>query len=236
MDGILSPVVNLEELQQKANEAAQKAALKEIDDFYNGYDSPYRKTIKEHLKNKAVDHAFDLPDIVSVVNEKISAEVDRIANTAISKTFLPMVTEMLTRAEPEIKFSDILRKFIEKFYDKDDHDTYDFSVDKKRDDGSFSTYEITGAGKTYDINIYNNREGRHEIYTLPFRHSIDRHSQQVMKLSLDGATLEMPFVKGVLDDPFLSYIATIVMANSNIIMDTTEFDDDMFPHDECYCH
>jgi hypothetical protein len=61
-------------------------------------------------------------------------------------------------------------------------------------------------------------------------------SKQTMKISLDGgATLELPFTKGVLEDPFVSFIARLVIGNNNIIFDVNEFDEDMFPRHECHC-
>lgn len=236
MEGITSPIVDIKTLQEKANEAATKAALKEIDDFYNGYNSPYKESIREFLKNKTIDHAFSVPDIVVAINETLTQEVDRIANTAVAKTFLPMVKELLTRAEPEIKFSEILKKYIDEFYDKEDHYPDDFSVEKERDERSFVTHTISSPGKKYDINIYRKLDDTLEIYTLPLKHSNSHISQPTMKLTIDGsAVLEMPFVKGLLEDRFLSYIATIIMANSNIIMDVDDFYEDMFPTNHCHC-
>jgi hypothetical protein len=237
MEGITTPIVDLKELQQKANEAATKAALKEIDDFYNGYDSPYKKAIREYLNNKSVDMSFSVPDIIVAINEELTIEVDRIANTAIANTFLPLIKNILTRADAEVKFSKILEKYIEEFYDSDDHDPDDFSVEKTREERSFSTYTISSPGKQYDINIYNKAEGVNEIYTLPWKTGREGYNDKhTMKLSIDGcATLEMPFTKNILHDPSLCYIATMVMANSNIVFDVKDFDYDMFPNNHCHC-
>jgi hypothetical protein len=58
-----------------------------------------------------------------------------------------------------------------------------------------------------------------------------------MKISLDGgATLELPFTPGILEDNFLSYIAKLIIANSRITFDVKDFNEDMFPeNEECHC-
>ncbi|MFK5281440.1 hypothetical protein ACI3PL_17950, partial [Lacticaseibacillus paracasei] len=63
----IKPVLNLEYLQQKANEYATKGVEDAIENFYNGYNSPYKKAIEENLKNKGVDNNFDIPDIIAVL-------------------------------------------------------------------------------------------------------------------------------------------------------------------------
>lgn len=244
----ITPVLDLNYLQQKANEYAQKGAEEAIKDFYNSYNSPYKKAIEENLKNKGLDNNFDIPDIIAVLNDKLSQQVDEIANTAISKTFVPLVKEFLTREESEINFSDILRKFIEstEFKYDDDLDSDDYEVQKiddqdKRFGTTFFEYQITNGKVGYELRFYKNNE-KTTIMTLPYkldesgRYSRGYESKHTMKISLDGgATLELPFTKGILEDSFISYIARLVIGNNNIIFDVDSFDDDMFPTDECHC-
>jgi hypothetical protein len=243
--------VDMNLLQQKANEFAQKGAEKEVEDFYSGYDSPYRKAIKENLKNKGVDSNFDIPDIIAVLNEKFKEEVDQIANTAVAKSFLPIIKSFLSREDAEIKFSDILRKFIEttEFKNSDDLDSNDYVVEKL--DGrhsssslndTFFDYTISNGKVKYEIHFFKKDTGLITIMSLPYmvnelgRRTMSYESKQTMKISIDGgATLELPFTKGILEDPFMSYIARLVIGNNNIIFDTTDFDEDMFPNDHCHC-
>src|SRR5690606_11147379 len=93
----ITPVLDLDFLQKKANEHAMKGAEEAIKEFYSSWNSPYRKAIEQNLINKGVDNNFDIPDIIAVLNQKISNEIDLIANTAISKTFIPFVKEFLIR-------------------------------------------------------------------------------------------------------------------------------------------
>lgn len=245
---IITPVLNLEHLQQKANEHAQKGAEEAIKEFYNSYNSPYKKAIEENLKNKGIDNNFDIPDIIAVLNDKLSEQVDQIANSAIAKTFVPLVKEFLTREDSEIKFSYILQKFIEStdFKYDDDLDSYDYHVEKVEDEDrrfgiSFFEYKITNGKIGYELRFYKNSE-KTTIMSLPYkiddngRFSVRFESKEKMKISLDGgASLELPFVKGILEDRFISFIARLVIGNNNIIFDVESFDEDMFPQNECHC-
>lgn len=242
------PVIDTNLLQQKANEYAMKGAEEALKEFYTSYNSPYKKAIEENLKNKALDHSFNIPDIVGVLNEKFSQEIDLIANAAIAKSFVPMIKEFLIRENAEIKFSAILKKFIEVTdFDRDEIDIDDYTVEKIEDNSksyssSFFQYQISNRKTGYELRFYKNSEGI-TITTLPYRQEENgRYNRgyeikQVMKVSLDGgATLELPFTKGVLEDRFISFIARLVIGNNKIVFDVQDFDEDMFPQDECHCH
>ncbi|MBB1194834.1 hypothetical protein DNC80_14280 [Flavobacterium sp. SOK18b] len=234
------PSINTEELQIAANKYAQEGAVKTIKDFYTGYNSPYIKALEENLLNRGFDHAFTLPDVVANINEALSAEIDKIANTAVAKTFIPLVTKILTRADAEIKFSKILEEFIRcvRFEHDTDQDSDDFNVEAEKGDDSFLTLIISNIDKSYEIGLYH--EGRHNkeledvytIFSLPRNHG---KSNQTMKIALENATLELPFTPSILHDDFIAFIAGLVMANTKITFDVMEFNDEMFPS-RGYCH
>ena len=253
MNNPIIPVIDLEVLQQKANEYAMKGAEDALKEFYSSYNSPYKKAIEENLKNKGVDNNFDIPDIIAVLNEKFSQQVDEIANTAVAKTFIPMVKEFLTREDSEIKFSTILEKFIERTEFKyNDVDASDYTVERiDRYDSrsvlqnSFFEYQISNGKIGYELKFYKNtnKDNTHTtVMTIPYlldeRGTYNRgyEAKEKMKISLDGgATLELPFVKGVLDDDFVSFVARLVIGENHIIFDVEDFDEDMFPNDHCNC-
>ncbi|MCT3693467.1 hypothetical protein HZQ92_18015 [Elizabethkingia anophelis] len=247
MENII-PVINTELLQQKANEYAMKGAEDALKEFYTSYNSPYKKAIEENLNNKGLDHSFDIPDIIGVLNDRLSHEVDQIANAAIAKSFVPLVKKFLTREEPEIKFSYILEKFIERtdyeYKSKNgDIDRYDYSAERINEKyDSFFDYKISNGKIGYELRFYQREQDKIEIMSLPYLIDEDgksryRHEvQEKMKVSLDdGASLELPFVKGILEDDFVSFIARLVIGNNNIIFDVEDFEDDMFPNNHCYC-
>lgn len=246
----LKPVLDLEYLQKKANEYAQKGAEDSIKEFYNGYNSPYKKAIEESLKNKGVDTNFDIPDIVAVLNQKLSTEIDAIANTAIAKTFIPLVKDFLIREDSEVKFSDILKKFIEvtdyKYGNLGIHRYQVNKIEKEERsqslNDSFPVYQITNGEDGFELRFYADKKVT-SLMSLPSQLKGNKkympHYEQrdTMKLSLDGgATLEMPFVRGVLENDFVRYCARLVIGNCNIIFDVQEFEEDMFPEDECHCN
>jgi hypothetical protein len=232
------PVIDTEVLRKKTNEFAMKGALKEIEEFYTGYGSPYRKALQEQLKQQEIGHGLELPDIIVLINEKISKEIDVIANTAVAKTFVPMVSKLLTRVDKEVAFSDILRQFIKATDEKDPEDYY-VSVDKDHQYGWLNV-KITCGSKEYELTFHECHETRNEpikkywISRLPWKWGDTK--QPKMKLTIDNAELELPFVKDVLSDDFTAYIARLIFCDSHITMDTTYFTDDMFPQDECHCH
>lgn len=245
----LNPVLSLDVLKQKANEYAQKGAEEVIKEFYTGYNSPYKKAIQKDLETKGVDSNFDIPDIVAVLNEKFSAEVDAIANTAISKTFIPLVKDFLIRESSDVKFSDILNKFIEYADPSSDCDISDFEVNKVEDDNrseslrdTFPTYQITNGKDGFELHFYRSSDKTVTLMLLPYRlsdssrnrySSLNYSTKETMKLSLDGgATLELPFTRGILENDFVRYCARLIMGNCNIALDVTEFSDDMFPERE----
>lgn len=235
------PSINTEELQIAANKYAQEGAVKTIKDFYTGYNSPYIKALEENLLNRGFDHAFTLPDVVANINEALSAEIDKIANAAVAKTFIPLITKILTRADAEMKFSEILEKFIDcvRFEYDTDQDTDDFDVEVEKDDKSFIRLVISNGDKRYELGFYHEgtyNEEQKDVYTifsLPKNHG---KSNQTMKIAIENATLELPFTPGILHDDFIAFIAGLVMANTKITFDVMEFNDDMFPsRGHCHC-
>jgi hypothetical protein len=233
----LVPVIDPEVLQEKVNQAAMKGALSTIEDFYNGYNSPFKKAIKEDLESKEIRHSFELPDIIATLNDSLTDEIDRIANTAISKSFVPLVQRFLTRTDDEIKFSDILKEFVESNRSSD-RDYFDVSI-KRREEYSWLDVNLSSENKTYRLTLHTDykseKEGNVKYIFLGLPYT-DNSRIQTMKLSVEnGVTLELPFTRDIIKDEFMSYIARLVMSGSLITMDVEDFEDWMFPEDGCRC-
>lgn len=237
MEKIL-PVLDTEALQKAANEYAMKGATESLKEFYSGYNSPYRKAIEEDLKNKGVSFNAQLPDIIAVINDSLSAQIDAIANEAIAKTYVPLVRKFLTRAEPELKLSDILKEFIEA-NDLKSPDECELELDKSSQYGWIDV-NISFEKKTYSICLHTCHETeklptkKYQILSLPGSSSYNKYPSQNMVLSIDGGKLEMPFTRDILADNFISFIARLVIANTKITIDCDEFEYDMFP-ERCHC-
>ena len=233
----LVPVINPEVLQEKVNQAAMKGALSTIEEFYTGYNSPFKKAIKEDLENKEIKHSFELPDIIATINDSLTSEIDRIANTAISKSFVPLVQRFLTRTDDDVKFSDILREFIE-CSPESERDYFEVNV-KKHEKYSWLDINLSSEDKTYRLTLHSDYKSEKEgivkyiLLSLPYT---DNSRNQTMKLSVEnGVTLELPFTRDILKDNFTSYLARLVMSGSLITMDVTDFEDWMFPETGCRC-
>jgi hypothetical protein len=114
-----------------------------------------------------------------------------------------------------------------------------------KDDGSFVYLSISNRKISYELHFFRKDKKSPkvaEIYALPYKKKegdsyLSRYNcaSEKMKISIDGASVEIPFTKGVIEDEFTSYIATLVIANSKITFDVDEFSEDMFPEDECHC-
>jgi len=232
------PVLNLELLQQKANESAMKGALATIHDFYNSYNSPYKKAIEENLNGKSLsDFPMGLPDIIGVLNDKIIAEFDDIANTAIAQTLIPYAKELLTRTESVIKFSDILRKFIECNYDAEDNDTDDFICEVSKSNHDWLNVELTDSENTFHLTLHTKNTSienpSFQVLSLPRDES--KNYNRNMKIKVGDVSIEVPITTGLLKDKFTAFVASMLISRTEIIMDTRDFDEDMFPRDHCHC-
>jgi hypothetical protein len=225
-------------LQEKVNEFAMKGAIESIKEYYTGYNSPFRTAITEHLQSQSIGGIVELPDIIAALNESLSKEIDEITNTAVAKSFVPLVSKFLCREEKEIDFSDILKEFIK---ETDQKDPYECECNvETHEKYEWLSVTISGNEADYELTLHmdyiSNKEGKkkYKILTLPCSGRNSNKYSPTMKISLDGATLEMPFTSGVLGDPFTSFIARLVLSGSLITMDTKEFDEDMFDK-ECHC-
>lgn len=230
----LLPKLDTEILKTKAQEAAMKGAIASIEEYYSSYSSPYRKSISEQLEKQKFGNFIQLPDIIALINESLTKEIDAIANLAVAKTFVPMVSKFLTREEKELNFSDILKEFIE-IIESTDQDDYSVSVKENKHHG-WITVDLTGKDKSYNFTMHmvdshkkDIEKRKYQILSLPTTDSDYRQGHiKTMKLSIDGATLEMPFTTDILKDAFMSFIARLIIVNTHIELDCEEFMDHMF--------
>jgi|GEM_PF-2373704 hypothetical protein len=237
------PVLDTAILKEKANEFAMKGAIETIKEYYSGYNSPYRKAIEEELKNKTIGYSLELPDIIALLNDSLSNEIDAIANAAVAKTFIPIVKKLLTREPAEIKMSEFLKQFVDDSdFGINNHDMDDYDVFEERNDGTFVYLEISNTEKKYRLGFHkqtNDGVTYHELFTLPEVNKIKSTNRfmdtKTMKISVDGVTLELPFTKDILSDNFTSYVARLIIAKTRVIFDNINFTEDMFP-ESCHCH
>jgi hypothetical protein len=234
------PVLDINLLQQKANEAALKGAMETIEDYYCKWSSPYRKGIEEELQKNKINFSFDLPDIVALINDSLSSEIDKIANKAIAETFIPLVRRALIREDKDIKFSKILNEFIESNYIDDNND---YRCEVNVDDAhNWLNIELKADDKKYSFTLHQTYESKqnedknpkYHLLSLPRNYESRYYNEEQMELSIEGATLKMPFRRDALQDNFTAFMARLIIGDCEITMDTDDFDEDMF-EDRCYC-
>lgn len=234
---VIVPVLDMKVLQEKANEYAMKGAIESIKDYYTGYSSPFVNKIKEELNKQDLHWNMQLPDILSLINDSLVKEMDVVANSAVLHTYVPMVKKFLTRVDGEITFSEILKEFIEAVNPDDPDDcTCDVSENKDHD---WLNVTIEHEKRTYELTLHLDRDSskagikKYCILSLPYNSWKDTRKGNMI-FSMDNTKLEFPFERDIIRDDFMSYIAKVVMCQSLITMDVTDFDEGMFP-ERCHC-
>lgn len=245
----LLPALDMTKLQQAANEAALKGAIREIEEYYTGYDSPFRKSIKKKLEEVGASIHLTLPDIVGLLNDALSKEITTIANNAIAHSYIPMVSENLCRAPKEEKFSEILEEFISKTrgeYSDYEDGSYECEVSEHDKYGWLDVRLAGKDNKQYNITLHWHNENEckkdtsvkrtYRILSLPrMDESSEKYKSRTMRLRNGNNELEMPFAPAVLQDEFAAYLAGMVLSQTIITMDITGIRSDMFPEPECHC-
>lgn len=227
------PALDEQKLKDAAEKAAMNGALAEIKEYYEGYNSPYRKKIKEALDKQDFSFPVTLPDVLAQINEALTAEVNRIAANAISNTFMPMVQKALTRTEPIIKFSEILREFIS--YHQGKFDDYDIYIEENRH-GWLDVklhFEEETTKLTLHKDSYSKEEQQYRILSLPRTDEKGAYDDS-LTVYRDGS-FKVPFTKDVLSNDFVLFCSRVMLSESKIVMDIQDFDEDMFEKDECNC-
>lgn len=235
---VIVPVLDMKVLQEKANEYAMKGAIESIKEYYSGYSSPFRKKIDEELKKQEIGWSLDLPDILALINESLKNEMSIIANNSIAQTYVPMVQKLLTRVDKEVNFSEILKEFIE-CVEPEHMDDCEVTVNENASYGWLNV-SIEHERRSYQLTLHKYRDvkkgeqQKYHILRLPYN-SYNDSKKDKMIFEMHGGKLEMPFERDVLSDKFLSYLASLIICDSAITMDTKNFDEGMFP-ERCHCH
>lgn len=219
-----------QKLQTAAEEAALKGAISAINEYYTGYDSPYKKSIEKSLKTQTIGRV-DLPDIIGMINDRLSQEIDQIANQAVVNTFVPMIKDMFTKQPAKMYFSDMLKEFIKvnyvKYFDNKEC-TFDYN-----DEYGWITVKIEVGGHVSQFTFHKvrDKEDTYQILSLPRDPSPYGNK---MSIEIEGMKIDMPFSKSILQDDFTKFIAGLVMARTEITIDCEDFYDELF-EDECHC-
>ena len=219
------PAIDIKALERQAFESAQKGALEEIIDYYESWQSSYRKGIKEILSKQDVDNGtFCFPQIIGLINTAISAEVDRIVNTAIAQTYLPMVTDILVGIDKELNLSDIIETIKREIHSNDEI----YAEVGKNERYDWYELHLRIEKKSYDITLHKNSqiEGKYHLLSMPFRYSSERNYTLYLD---DNKRIELPLEANVIHDPVAKMCARLLIADTQIAID---FDGEYYFEDE----
>lgn len=100
-------------LNQKANEFAEKALIKELENYYQGYNSPFREALKAELEKKEISIHVELPDALQAINKAIEEEHTKLVDHFINTSFIKQLRDSLQLQDKEVAFSDFLKSIME---------------------------------------------------------------------------------------------------------------------------
>lgn len=254
MNNLEQPVIDIEKINKAANEAAEKAYLNAISDFYTGYNSPYKKMIHKELEKQSMPFRVQIPNIMNTINNGIKAEVDRIANAAIQNSFIPKVSEFFTDIPKNLTLHQFFEMIIEaEEPDSKEYDEYDYSIESGRlfdkDDkyGYRSLIFDTKSGN-FNITLYcSYSEYRKEPEGEPLKYHLigipealeSRNSNRKMSIKKDDITIEMPYLSGCLDNDVMSILTRMALNETQIELsdfDFEEYFDNKRQLDGCDCY
>lgn len=239
MGNLEQPKIDIKSIQERANAAAEKAYLKEIEEYYTSYNSPYRRLIEEELNKQKFHYGMKLPNIMGKLNEALSKEIDTIANNAIANSYIPMVSNALVGLDKEITLSFLLKEIIKEL--EPERDVFDeFSFEFKKDKGyDWLNCELYTPEDNYYFTLHTSttKEGEKQKYQLLSfprnKHKSGYNSNMI--IYKDDVKIEMPFTPNILHDKVLNLFFKMMLSGSKITMDCDGFYEDMFPEQE-YCH
>ena len=240
MESLKQPKIDIKEIQEKANAAARKAYLDEVEQYYTSYNSPYKKMIKNELEKQEFKYNMELPNILEKINDALKDEVDAIANNAIAMSYIPMVNDALGTLPKNLKISEFLKMIIEEEdQDRDLFSDYAFSY-KKHERHDWLDCEIITPESVYEFTLHaknyyrsEKHEGEQQYQCLGFPNNKSKSKMTIYK---DDVKIEMPFTPNILSDKVLGLFFKMMIGSSLLTMDVSSFHEDMFPEDEDHCH
>lgn len=219
-----------------AKAAAEKAYLKEIEDYYTSWDSPFRKKIKTELDKIEFHWSLDLPNFLNKINEALKSEIDKIANNAIANTYIPLLSEATVGLDKNMNFSELLKLIIKELEpDTDEFDSYYVSVNKN-DRHGWLNCDLTTDQNTYSFTLHTvlNNKNKYQLLSFPYSSNTD-FTNKKMALIKDDVKIEMPYYSNISSDKVLMIFFKMMLSNTHITMDCDGFNEEMLPRETCHC-
>lgn len=222
-------------LQKMTEKYAIEGAEKAIREFYTGYNSPFMKQVLKQLEESMPDNLhFDMPTMTAAINKAISEKVTEMANTVVANTFLPMLNRLFSQERKSVvTTADIFNRFGDTMRDGlgDEFDRELLELQFGKKSGTFynyiTLYFLYGGEEKYTLNIIsdgpkNGCEQSDKFYKITELPGYSHYNPsyypavRLMKIRMDGATLEMPFTPDMLRDEFMRYVAGLLLNNTKV--------------------
>lgn len=230
----LTPAIDMAKIMEAANEYAMQGAKAALKDYYTGYNSPYIKAIREHLENEVPSFNLDLTGIMASLNEALVTIIDQVVNEAVAKSYIPLVRQLLTRSQQQVKVSDIVSKFI---------DTYQYLTEWDRDnymailhkDENYGWYKLLLSSEEdavkFNITLHqiSVEDKRYCVLDIPCDEELgDRAGRIKYTFTCDDGRevkMDMPYGYGILKNDFIRYIANLVTFQVPVVIDSFDLDE-----------
>lgn len=228
---ITAPVLDKDIIQKAAQEAATRAALREIEDYYCGFDSPYRKQLREYLQKNAPSTRLELPEFSELLSKSLSAEIENIVNKKCVESFAQEIRRAFSHLKEESDGTILLTTLAEdmmSYIDFEDSE-YDNSFELEVRDGSSSylkdvyvTINEEDEEKKYKFTLMSNgSDGTYRVLSMPYTYDDNDLYTANKKITLktEKCTVSFPMFSGVSNDHTLLVLARCIMFDAHIRID-----------------
>lgn len=228
---ITAPVLDKNIIQKAAQEAATRAALREIEDYYCGFDSPYRKQLREYLEKNAPSTRLELPEFSEMLSKSLSAEIENIVNKKCVESFAQEIRRAFSHLKEESDGTILLTTLAEDMMSHIDFDDseYDNSFELEvRDNSSnylkdvYVTISEDDVEKKYKFTLMSNSsDGTYRVLAMPYTSNDNDLYTADKKITLktENCTISFPMFSGVSNDHTLLVLARCIMFDAHIRID-----------------
>lgn len=228
---ITAPVLDKDIIQKAAQEAATKAALREIEDYYCGFDSPYRKQLREYLQKNAPCARLELPNFSELLSKSLSAEIENIVNKKCVESFAQEIRRAFSHLKEESDGTILLTTLAEDMMTYIDFadSFYNNSFELEVRDGSCSylkdvyvTINEDDEEKKYKFTLMSNgSDGTYRVLSMPYTSNDNDLYTANKKITLktEKCTVSFPMFSGVSNDHTLLVLARCIMFDAHIRID-----------------
>lgn len=228
--------IDQDEIKKVATEAARKAITKEVEEFYLGYNSPFRKEVRRYLEENQPSVTLDLPDYAEIINSGLTAEIDKICSEISVKNFAHSLRKALTGVPVDedgcISITGLGKMFGEhvEFEQPDDGVIIKLEDNPHISGGYLDVVLIItedGEKREYHFSLIktNIKEQKYSILSMPFGTDNEYKYRNIRVKTENNTIVEIPSFAGVHSDESLSILASILIHNIPIKVDTYYFEE-----------